>query len=506
MGKETILKMEGIEKSFPGVKALDGVDFEVKRGEVHALLGENGAGKSTLVKIIAGVYTPDAGTILYKGKPLQLTHPKQAQDKGIGVIYQEFNLLPDLTVAQNIFIGREPRKCRGWIDEKALNREAERLFQRLGIDLDPREKVSRLSVAQQQMVEIAKALSFDCELLILDEPTAALTDAEIERLFEVIQMLKSSGVAMIYISHRLEELQRIVDRVTVLRDGRLVAQHCLQDVTVDQLIQEMVGRSLTSRFPPRPSLQRGEKVLEVSGLSCSRVLRDIHFHLYRGEILGVAGLMGAGRTELARALIGADPIDTGRIELEGRRVTIRSPIDAIRLGIGYVTEDRKKDGLALSLSVQDNMLMGSYHRYANPFGLIQSSKANQVAWGYKERMGIKTPDLNRQVSTLSGGNQQKVVLARWLNKNVKVLIVDEPTRGVDVGAKFEIYELMYKLVQQGVAIIMISSDLPEILGMSDRILVMAEGSITAELSKDEATQETIMFYATGGRQEGRDGS
>lgn len=495
---EIVLKMENIDKSFPGVKALQKVHLEIKKGEVHALLGENGAGKSTLMKILTGVYTPDAGTITYKGQPLSINHPKQAQDMGIGIVYQEFNLLPDLTVAQNIFIGREPgSRIKGFIHEKKLNQEAERVLNMLKMKIDSGQKVSRLTVAQQQMVEIAKALAFNCELLIMDEPTAALTESEIDELFKVILDLKNKGVSIIYISHRLEELKRIVDRVTVLRDGQSIATHRFGDVTVDQLIQEMVGRSLSSKFPTKPNYKRGKKILDVRNLSRAHVLKSISFQAYEGEILGIAGLMGAGRTELARVLFGADAIDSGEIEVDGKVVDLKSPSDGIDAGIGYITEDRKKDGLALSLDVKSNILLASHGKASNRFGFIQSSTERNVAANYIKRLNIKTPSMNQIVKFLSGGNQQKVVLAKWLCQQVKILIFDEPTRGIDVGAKMEVYELIYELVQNGVAVIVISSELPEILGLSDRILVMSEGRITADLTKNNATQEKILSFATG---------
>ena len=495
---ETILHMNNINKSFPGVRALQNVNLEIKKGEVHALLGENGAGKSTLMKILTGVYTPDSGTMTFKGEPLDINHPKQAQDIGIGIVYQEFNLLPDLTVAQNICIGREPQlRLKGFIHETRLNREATLVLEKLNVNLDVRQPVSQLTVAQQQMVEIAKALSFNCELLIMDEPTAALTEAEIDELFKVILDLKTKGVSIIYISHRLEELKRIVDRVTVLRDGQSVATHQFTDVTVDQLIKEMVGRNLASKFPPKPPYRREKMILDVRSMNRSDVLKNISFQVYEGEILGIAGLMGAGRTELARAMFGADKIDSGEIVVDGRAVHLKNPSDAIHAGIGYITEDRKKDGLALSLDVKNNISLASYRKVSNRLGFIRSSAEKEVAKNYIERLKIKTPSMNQIVKFLSGGNQQKIVLAKWLFQQAKILIFDEPTRGIDVGAKVEVYELIYELVQNGVAVIVISSELPEILGLSDRILVMAEGKITADLSKSEATQEKILAFATG---------
>jgi ribose transport system ATP-binding protein len=491
---ETILEMSGIQKSFGSFQALKNVQLNIKKGEVHALLGENGAGKSTLMKILSGVYKPDAGTMKYKGRPLQLSHPKQAQEIGIGIVHQEFNLLPDLTVAQNIFVGREPEWIKGFIDETKMKALTKQIFAQLKVDIDPNAKVADLTVAEQQMVEIAKSLSANCELLIMDEPTAALSHSEIEQLFKVILDLKAKGVAIIYISHRLEELSQIVDRVTVLRDGEFIGTYPFHDVTIDELIQKMVGRSITSRFPVRKKRQRGTKILEVKGLTKKKTFHDIRFSLYQGEILGIAGLVGAGRTELARAIFGADPYDSGQIFIEGKEVKIQSPSEGIKAGIGYITEDRKKDGLALSLNIRENMMLSSYKKYSR-WGLVRTDLGSLEAQSYVEKLKIKIRDLNQQVRDLSGGNQQKVVIAKWLCQNVKLLIIDEPTRGIDIGAKLEVYELMQELVEKGVGIIMISSELPEILGVCDRILVMSGGRITKELLREEATQEKILSYA-----------
>jgi ribose transport system ATP-binding protein len=491
---ETILEMSGIQKSFGSFQALKNVQLNIKKGEVHALLGENGAGKSTLMKILSGVYKPDAGTMKYKGRPLQLSHPKQAQEIGIGIVHQEFNLLPDLTVAQNIFVGREPEWIKGFIDETKMKALTKQIFAQLKVDIDPNAKVADLTVAEQQMVEIAKSLSANCELLIMDEPTAALSHSEIEQLFKVILDLKAKGVAIIYISHRLEELSQIVDRVTVLRDGEFIGTHPFHDVTIDELIQKMVGRSITSRFPVRKKRQRGTKILEVKGLTKKKTFHDIRFSLYQGEILGIAGLVGAGRTELARAIFGADQYDSGQIFIEGKEVKIQSPSEGIKAGIGYITEDRKKDGLALSLNIRENMMLSSYKKYSR-WGLVRTDLGSLEAQSYVEKLKIKIRDLNQQVRDLSGGNQQKVVIAKWLCQNVKLLIIDEPTRGIDIGAKLEVYELMQELVEKGVGIIMISSELPEILGVCDRILVMSGGRITKELLREEATQEKILSYA-----------
>ncbi|GGG04009.1 sugar ABC transporter ATP-binding protein [Paenibacillus abyssi] len=492
---EMLLEAVDIYKSYSGVSVLRNVQLHIRRGEVHALMGENGAGKSTLMKILTGVVKQDSGQVRYKGQPLRIQHPKEIQRLGIGIVYQEFNLLPDLTVAQNIFIGREPgARLRGFISERQLNEDAAKILQQLKLKINPRMKVSELSVAEQQMVEIAKTLSYNCELLILDEPTAALTESEIDTLFDVIHDLKAQGVAIIYISHRMNELKRIVDRVTVLRDGQYISEHLFQDTTVDKLIQEMVGRELTSKFPGKPDYSRGKKTLEVKNVSTKQLLRNISFEAYEGEILGIAGLMGAGRTELARAIFGADRMVTGEIWIQGKKVAIQTPAEGIRHGIGYITEDRKKDGLMLSINIKDNIMISNYDKYSTA-GWVKENEAKRVTDHYITRLGIKAVNRNQEVGNLSGGNQQKVVLAKWLCRHTNILIFDEPTRGIDVGAKYEVYELMYELVLNGVTVIMISSELPEILGMSDRILVMAEGRITADLSAEDADQEKITHYA-----------
>jgi ribose transport system ATP-binding protein len=493
--EDKLLEAIDICKAYSGVRVLKNVQLHIRRGEVHAIMGENGAGKSTLMKILTGVVKHDSGQIVYKGEPLRIQHPKDIQSLGIGIVYQEFNLLPELTVAQNIYIGREPSaRLKGFINERLLNEDALSILKRLKLKINPRTLVSELSVAEQQMVEIAKTLSYNCELLILDEPTAALTESEIDTLFDVILDLKKQGVAIIYISHRMNELKRIVDRVTVLRDGLFIAEHLLRDTTVDLLIQEMVGRELTSKFPDRPDYTRGKKTLEIKSLSTKRLLKDINFEAFEGEILGIAGLMGAGRTELARAIFGADNMSSGEVWLNGEKLAINSPGQAIRHGIGYITEDRKKDGLMLSINIKDNIMLSNYDRYTAA-GWVKEKEARKVSDHYIQRLGIKAVNWNQEVGNLSGGNQQKVVLAKWLCRHTNVLIFDEPTRGIDVGAKYEVYELMYELVKNGVTVIMISSELPEILGMSDRILVMAEGRITAELSAAEASQEMITNYA-----------
>lgn len=493
-----LVSMEGIDKAFPGVQALDGCRFQLLAGEVHALVGENGAGKSTLMKVLTGVYRKDAGRIVYQGQEVDIPNPRAAWEMGIGIIHQELNLIPHLTVAQNIFIGREPRRWpRFLLDEKELNERAQRLLESVNLDVDPRARVADLTIAKQQLVEIAKALSYNSQVLIMDEPTSALSDAEIQELFRIIRELKAKGVGIVYISHRMDEIKQICDRVTVMRDGRTVGTVNAQEVSVDQIVSMMVGREIYATAQPAPNEGASEVVLEVRSLSRGRAFQDVSFSLRKGEILGFAGLMGAGRTEVARAVFGADPIDSGEIYVNGKRVEIKSPADAVRLGIGYLPEDRKRHGLMLDLDVEANTIVATLQRYAAALGWVQKSKARREVQAYVEQLGVKTPGLEQRVRYLSGGNQQKVVLAKWLAKNCDILIFDEPTRGIDVGAKGEIYKLLNDLtVRQGKSVIMISSELPEILRMSHRIIVMCEGRITGELVAHEATEEAIMRLAT----------
>lgn len=493
---ENLLVMKNITKQFPGVLALDKVSFDIRTGEVHALLGENGAGKSTLMKVLSGVYQKDEGDIFFEGQPVIINGPLAAQKLGISIIHQEFNLCNDLTVAQNIFIGREHRKGKSWLlDDSSQNIAAEKILKTLNLDIPPDQQVSSLTVAQQQMVEIAKALSCDSKILIMDEPTAALTESEIESLFKVTNMLKSQGVGIVYISHRLEELAQIADRATVMRDGCYVGTVNYQETNLDELISMMVGRDLDNVFPPHQSKPTEEAVLSVRNLCRKGTLDNISFDLHKGEILGFAGLMGAGRTEVARAVFGADPVDSGEIVVNGKPLTDHTIEEAIESGIGYLTEDRKHEGLALGLSVEVNTLLSNYPEYASTMGVIDEQKGNQVADKLRQRLRIKTPNLEQLAGNLSGGNQQKIIIAKWLCKNTDILIFDEPTRGIDVGAKYEIYELMYELVQQGKSILMISSELPEVLGLCDRIIVMRQGRVTGELSRSKASQKTIMKYA-----------
>ncbi len=494
---DVLVLMEGIEKSFPGVHALSQCRFELRPGEVHALVGENGAGKSTLMKILAGVYSKDAGRVLYKGQEVEIPNPRAAQQLGISMIHQELNLMPHLTVAQNIFIGREARKgFRLLLDDREINEKTEQLLAMLHLKLDPRTRVSALTVAKQQMVEIAKALSFNSEVLIMDEPTAALTEAEIDDLFQIIRKLRGQGVGIVHISHRLEELKQISDRVTVMRDGRYIDTVQTGEVSIDRIISMMVGRTIYEASPQVPENASPEIVLEVKNLNRGNTIKDVSFNLKKGEILGFAGLMGAGRTEVARAIFGADAIDSGEIHVQGRKVNINSPSDAVQHGIGYLSEDRKRYGLTLGLDVETNIVLATYNKFIRWLGWVNDSSTRLAAERMVHQLSIKTPTLEQRAKNLSGGNQQKVVIGKWLTADTNVLIFDEPTRGIDVGAKSEIYRLLNDLAQQGKSVIMISSELPEILRMSHRIIVMCEGRITGELSSAEATQEKIMTYAT----------
>jgi ribose transport system ATP-binding protein len=492
-----LLSITGLSKQFPGVKALNNVDFTLQAGEVHALMGENGAGKSTLMKIVAGVYARDSGQILFEGRPVEVRSPKEAWHMGIGIIHQELNLMNHLSAAQNIFIGREPMSRFGlFIDEARLNEDAAAIFATMRLTLDPKVLVGKLTIAKQQMVEIAKALSFKSKILIMDEPTAALNNAEIEDLFAIIRRLKADGVGIIYISHKMDEIWRIADRVTVMRDGETIDTLTIAETDVATIIRLMVGRALSDSGRPEPGNGAGETVLEVRGLSRGAVVKDVGFTLKRGEILGFAGLMGAGRTEVARAIFGADPIDGGEIWVRGEKVRIRSPRDAVRLGIGYLSEDRKQFGLAVGMDVEANVVMAGLGAYLRGGFILDRAKSQAVTRDYISRLAIKTPSPAQPVNLLSGGNQQKIVIAKWLARDCDILFFDEPTRGIDVGAKSEIYKLLNALAAQGKAIVMISSELPEILRMSHRILVMCEGRVTGVLGAAEATQEKIMALAT----------
>ena len=489
-----LLEMRSITKRFPGVVALDKVDFELERGEVHVLLGENGAGKSTLVKMLAGAYRPDEGEILLDGEAASISSATDAQKLGISTIYQEFNLVPQFTVAENIFLGRQPRRF-GFVDRRKMREEARKLLDRMKVLVDPDALVSNLGVAQRQMVEIAKALSLNARILIMDEPTASLSGQEVERLFEIVRGLKEEEVAMIFISHHLEEVSEIGDRVTVLRDGKVV-DRVPASTKHSELVRMMVGRSVEAQFPRRRP-EVGEVLLEVKNLSREGVLEDVSFSLRAGEVVGVAGIVGAGRTELARAIFGADPGDAGEVWVEGRRMERGDPREAKRRGMGFVTEDRQGQGIVPPLSVAENLGLASLERNTH-VGLVSRREQRKQARKMIEDLNIRTPGPEQEIRYLSGGNQQKAVIGKWLLADSKVLIMDEPTRGIDVGAKVEIYELMNELTENGAGILMISSDLPEVLGMSDRILVMSGGRITGELSVEEANGENVMELATQG--------
>ena len=492
---DVILTMKGIDKSFPGVHALDHVDLEIRKGEVHALMGENGAGKSTLMKVLTGIYHKDAGTITYEGKEVEFTNPREAQDAGIVIVHQELNMMGHLTVAQNIFIGREYMNGK-LINDAKMNEEARKLFKQLNIEIDPTEKMGNLTVGKQQMCEIAKAISHEAKVIIFDEPSAALTEAEIEELFKIIRDLRDKQMGIVYISHRMDEIKVITDRVTVMRDGGYVGTLITKDSTKDDIINMMVGRVIYE--DPKTESQVATDapvVLKEDHLNAGRMVKDVSFELHKGEILGFSGLMGAGRTETARALFGADPKDSGDIYVNGQKVEIKTPQDAVKCGIGYLSEDRKRFGIVVDKTVAENSTMATMENFMKGI-FIDKKKEKDVAQEYVEALKTKTPSVDQLVVNLSGGNQQKVVIAKWLVRNCDILIFDEPTRGIDVGAKSEIYHLMNELVAEGKSIIMISSEMTEILRMSDRIVVMCEGRKTGELGIEEATQERIMHAAT----------
>ncbi len=490
-----LLRMTGVRKRFPGVVALDGVDLDLRAGEVHILLGENGAGKSTLMKILSGAQARDEGEIEIDGKPAAIDSPKAARALGISIIYQELTLVPQLSAPANVFLGKEPLTPLRMLDVPAMKAKTQDLLEGLGIAIDLEAPVGSLGIAEQQMIEVAKALSENARILVMDEPTSALTASEIEQLFAAISRLLARGVGIIYISHRMNEVERIGHRVSVLRDGRKIGTYDPKEVAIDELIRLMVGRPVGDHFPRRRT-QPGEEVLRVDGLSRRGALADVSFGLRRGEILGVSGLLGAGRTELARALFGADRKDGGEVKVKGRLALLRSPRDGIAAGVGLLPEDRKTQGLVLDLSVRENVALTSAKRLSR-FGLVDARAEASLSQRYVDELRIKTPGIEQAAGALSGGNQQKIVLGKWLATGVDVLIMDEPTRGIDVAAKVEIYELMNRLTADGVGILMISSELPEILGMSDRILVMREGRLVSEFSAPEATQETLLGAALG---------
>lgn len=495
---EVVLQMQDINKSFSGVQVLKNAGIEVIKGEVQILLGENGAGKSTLMKILAGAYSKDSGEIICKGKKVAIHSPKDAEDLGIAIIYQEFNLVPYLSIAENMFLGKEPMtKVPGKIDFVQMYEKAQQMLDHLGVAISPRTIIADLGIAQQQMVEIAKALSVQADIIIMDEPTAALTEKEISTLFAIIHKIKSEGVSIIYISHRLEEFSIIGDRVTVMRDGETVGMRKMCETTIDELIKLMVGREITNKFP-KLEVEAGDILMEAKHLRRAGIFNDINFQLRQGEILGVSGLMGAGRTEVMRAIFGMDPLDSGEIYIGGKKAEIKSPADAIRNQIGFVTENRRDEGLVLLMDVKQNITLGTLSKFLSKPFKLNLNKEVAEAQSFIDKLKIKCVGCTQRTGTLSGGNQQKTVIAKWLISKSKILIMDEPTRGIDVGAKLEIYQIMNELVKNGVGIIMISSELPEILGMSDRILVMYRGEITGELNRKEANQEKIMRYATGG--------
>jgi len=488
-----LLEMKGIGKTFPGVKALEGVNLTVREGQVHALLGENGAGKSTLIKILSGAYAKDEGEIFYEGRPVEINGPQDAQKLGISTIYQEFNLAPHLTVAENIFLGHLPKK--GFLVDWALVKQrATEILARLGVSIAVETLAATLSVAEQQLVEIAKALNRQTRILIMDEPSAVLGEKDLEKLFQVVRSLQAEGIGIIYISHRLKEIFELADQVTVLKDGRYVATHDVVDVTMDKLVRLMIGRDLQDVYPKRtPTL--GEVVLDVKNISRPNVLNNISFQLHAGEIVGFAGITGSGRTELARAIFGADPSNS-EIRLFGKPFKAHSPADAIQQRVALVTEDRKAQGLFLKLSVTNNTTISGLKALSRAW-IIKLSDELELVQRMIQQLRIKTPGPNFLVVNMSGGNQQKVVLARWLSIGTRVFILDEPTRGIDVGSKSEIYQIMAELTKQGVGVIMISSELPEILGMSDRIMIMREGRLVKELTRAEASEEAVMRYAVG---------
>jgi len=493
---QIILEMKEIDKRFSGVHALKSVNLELERGEIHALMGENGAGKSTLMKVLCGIYKRDGGTVHLFGQEVNFNAIKESQDAGISIIHQELNMMNHLTVAQNIYIGREPMINGVYIDDKKMENDAKELFDRIGVQIDPSVVLGTLTVGKQQMVEIAKAISRDCKILILDEPTAALTQVEVEELFNIMRDLKSKGIGMIYISHRMDEINKISDRITVMRDGEYVGTLITKDTTKDEIVKMMVGRVIYGDKKEQSNVpEDAEVVLEVKNLNRGKEIRDVSFKLRKGEILGFSGLMGAGRTEVARAIYGADPVDSGEIFIYGKTEKIKTPADAVKKGICYLSEDRKRYGLMLDKSVSENSVLASLDTYVK-YGWINDGLIDTETEEANAKLKTKTPSMKQLLKNLSGGNQQKVIIARWLLKNSDIFIFDEPTRGIDIGAKSEMYTLMEELAAQGKSVIMISSELAEIQRLSDRVIVMCEGRITGEIDIKDATQEKIMAYAT----------
>ena len=492
--QDVIVSMENVSKSFPGVKALDNVQFELRAGEVMALLGENGAGKSTLMKILSGVYTRDGGTVRIFGQEYGDMTPKQAQAAGVAIIHQELNMCRHLSVAENMFLGREVKGTFA-LNNAKMEEEAGRILSELKIDISPRQIVGDLPVSKQQMVEIAKALSINAKVLIMDEPTSALTAREIDDLFRIIHQLKEEGHGIVYISHRLEELQHIVDRVTIMRDGQYITCRDFADMTMDEIIANMVGREIKEKFP-HVECEKGKKIFEVKNLNAGKMVRDISFSVYEGEIVGFAGLMGAGRTETTRAIFGADPKESGEIFVDGKEVKIRCPMDAIKNGVVLAPEDRKKDGLCTKLSIRQNLALPNLDLVCTGLGVVSRGKEQKLCDEAVENLRIKTPGVDIDAGNLSGGNQQKVVVGKWLARNSRVVIFDEPTRGIDVGAKVEIYNLINELKKQGIAVVFVSSEMPEVMGVADRIIVMCDGRITGEVMAKETTQNEILTLAT----------
>lgn len=491
-----MIEMSGIHKAFNGNVVLKDVQFQLGDGEIHALMGENGAGKSTMMKILTGIYERDAGVIKVDGEEVHFKSPKEAEAKGIAVIHQELNILPDLSVAENLFLGNEQTAGFGILKNKEMNKEATRILSQLGLNIDVRTPAGNLSVGKQQIIEIAKAIETNAKVIIMDEPTAALTDREIQTLFKTIHKLKAEGVSFVYISHRMEEIFSICDRITILRDGEYVGVRVIKETTFDEIVQMMVGRELGERFPER-NATIGDVKLELKGVTRPGLCEDISFSVRKGEVVALAGLMGAGRTEVAQAIFGYRKMSKGQILIDGKPVNIKNPRQAKNLGIGFVTEDRKTQGLIVDFSIKENITMANFEK-ASASGIISRSKEKSFVGDLVKKLGVKTPSAELSAKSLSGGNQQKVVIAKWLGINPEILILDEPTRGVDIGAKKEIYQIMNDLAEQGVAILMISSELPEVIGMSDRVLVMHEGKITGEVTGEDMTQEKIMHYATGG--------
>lgn len=489
MSVDTILSVRNVSKSFSGVKVLQDINFDVHRGEVHILVGENGAGKSTLMKIITGIYEKDVGELYVEGEKVEINNAKDAQNLGISIIHQEFNLLANRSVSQNIFLGREPMRNRFIVDDELMDQQSRRLLNQLGVDIDPRTKISSLGVAQQQMVEVAKALSFEAKIIIMDEPTATLTNKEVEKLFEMIRSLKEKDVTIIYISHRLEEFWEIGDRVTVLRDGQTIKTMNLAETSMDEVIRLMVGREIKNQYP-REFNQPGDTVLRVENLSSLR-FKNVSLNLRRGEIVGISGLVGAGRTELGKAIFGDEVIESGTVELFGKKYGKITTQLTTRLRIGYVPEDRRGEGVAIDRSLRENIVQASI-KSLFPHGVVSRKHEKKVAAEHVENLSIRTRSTEQIVQLLSGGNQQKVIIAKWMAADCEMLIFDEPTRGIDVGARAEIYSIMNECAKQGKAILMISSDLPELLGMCDRIYVMKDGRITAEMTREVATQENIL--------------